>query len=52
VKKITMKSKNDQFSDEEAQRRFISAVKAALNTKPTPLRRKASSKKKRSKPKR
>ena len=28
----------DQYSDEEAQRRFIAAVKAGLNTKPTPLK--------------
>ena len=29
---------NEQYSDEEAQRRFIAAVKAGLNTKPTPLK--------------
>jgi hypothetical protein len=28
----------DQYSDEEAQRRFLAAVKAGLNTKPTPLK--------------
>ena len=27
---------NEQYSDEEAQRRFIAAVKAGLNTKPKP----------------
>jgi hypothetical protein len=31
-------NKNDQYSDEEAQRRFLAAVKAGLNTKPTPLK--------------
>ncbi len=29
---------NEQYSDEEAQRRFLAAVKAGLNTKPTPLK--------------
>jgi hypothetical protein len=29
---------NEQYSDEEAQRRFIAAVKAGLNTKPQPLK--------------
>ncbi len=29
---------NEQYSDEEAQRRFVAAVKAGLNTKPTPLK--------------
>jgi hypothetical protein len=29
---------NEQYSDEEAQRRFIAAVKAGLNTKPKPLK--------------
>ena len=29
---------NDQYSDEEAQRRFLAAVKAGLNTKPKPLK--------------
>jgi hypothetical protein len=29
---------NEQYSDEEAQRRFLTAVKAGLNTKPTPLK--------------
>jgi hypothetical protein len=28
----------DQYSEEEAQRRFLVAVKAGLNTKPTPLK--------------
>jgi hypothetical protein len=28
----------DQFSDEEAQRRFFAAVKAGLNTPPKPLK--------------
>jgi len=29
---------NEQYSDEETQRRFLAAVKAGLNTKPTPLK--------------
>ena len=29
---------NEQYTDEEAQRRFLIAVKAGLNTKPTPLK--------------
>jgi hypothetical protein len=29
---------NEQYSDEEAQRRFVAAVKAGLNTKPKPLK--------------
>jgi hypothetical protein len=29
---------NEQYSDDEAERRFIAAVKAGLNTKPTPLK--------------
>jgi hypothetical protein len=29
---------NEQYSDEEAQRRFVAAVKAGLNTKPQPLK--------------
>jgi hypothetical protein len=29
---------NEQYSDEEAQRRFLLAVKAGLNTKPQPLK--------------
>jgi hypothetical protein len=29
---------NEQYSDEEAQRRFLTAVKAGLNTKPKPLK--------------
>jgi hypothetical protein len=29
---------NEQYSDEEAQRRFMVAVKAGLDTKPTPLK--------------
>jgi hypothetical protein len=29
---------NDQYSDEEAEQRFIAAVKAGLNTKPKPLK--------------
>jgi hypothetical protein len=29
---------NEQYSDEEAQRRFVTAVKAGLNTKPMPLK--------------
>ena len=29
---------NEQYSDDEAQRRFIAAVKAGLNTKPKLLK--------------
>lgn len=29
---------NEQYSDEEAQRRFLAAVKAGLDTKPKPLK--------------
>lgn len=29
---------NEQYTDEEAQRRFLAAVKAGLNTKPKPLK--------------
>jgi hypothetical protein len=29
---------NDQYSEEEAQQRFLAAVKAGLNTKPKPLK--------------
>ena len=29
---------NEQYSDDEAQRRFLAAVKAGLNTKPKPLK--------------
>jgi len=29
---------NEQYSDEEAQRRFLAAVKAGLNTRPKPLK--------------
>jgi hypothetical protein len=29
---------NEQYSDEEAQRRFVTAVKAGLNTSPKPLK--------------
>jgi hypothetical protein len=29
---------NEQYSDEEAQRRFLIAVKAGLDTKPKPLK--------------
>jgi hypothetical protein len=29
---------NELYSDEEAQRRFLAAVKAGLNTKPKPLK--------------
>jgi hypothetical protein len=29
---------NEPYSDEEAQRRFVAAVKAGLNTKPQPLK--------------
>jgi len=29
---------NEDYSEEEAQRRFLAAVKAGLNTKPKPLK--------------
>jgi len=29
---------NEQYSDDEAQRRFMTAVKAGLNTKPKPFK--------------
>jgi hypothetical protein len=29
---------DDQYSEEEAQRRFMAAVKAGLNTRPKPLK--------------
>jgi hypothetical protein len=29
---------NEQYSDDEAEQRFLTAVKAGLNTKPTPLK--------------
>ena len=29
---------NEQYSDEEAERRFVAAVKAGLNTPPKPLK--------------
>jgi len=29
---------NEQYSEEEAQRRFLAAMKAVLNTKPKPLK--------------
>jgi hypothetical protein len=29
---------DDKYSEEEAQRRFVAAVKAGLNTKPKPLK--------------
>jgi len=29
---------NEQYSDEEADQRFLAAVKAGLNTKPKPLK--------------
>jgi hypothetical protein len=32
------KGNEDQYSEEEAQRRFVAAVKAGLNTKPKPLK--------------
>jgi len=33
-------SKDQEFSEEEAERRFIAAVKAGLSTKPVPLKKK------------
>jgi hypothetical protein len=35
---MTKRELSDQYSEEEAQRRFIAAVKAGLNTKPKPLK--------------
>jgi hypothetical protein len=35
---MTKQTKEDQYSEEEAQRRFIAAVKAGLNTSPKPLK--------------
>jgi hypothetical protein len=32
------KSRDDQYSEEEAQRRFLGSLKAALNTPPKPLK--------------
>jgi hypothetical protein len=32
------KDNADQYSEEEAQRRFLAAIKAGLNTKPKPLK--------------
>ncbi|MFZ1008886.1 MAG: hypothetical protein WAN65_18750 [Candidatus Sulfotelmatobacter sp.] len=32
------KRDDEQYSDEEAQRRFLTAVKAGLNTPPKPLK--------------
>ena len=32
------KGDNDQYSEQEAQRRFEKLVKAALNTRPKPLK--------------
>jgi len=29
---------NEQYSDEEAQRRFMTTVRAALNTRPKPIK--------------
>jgi hypothetical protein len=29
---------NEDYGDEEAQRRFVAAVKSGLNTKPKPLK--------------
>jgi hypothetical protein len=33
-----MKKANDQYSDQEAQRRFMAALKAAVSTPPKPLK--------------
>jgi hypothetical protein len=35
---MSTKRKDEPYSDEEAQRRFLAAVKAGLNTKPKPLK--------------
>jgi hypothetical protein len=35
---MTRKQTDEEYSDEEAQRRFLAAVKAGLNTKPKPLK--------------
>ncbi|MEI8152747.1 MAG: hypothetical protein WCG92_14245 [Hyphomicrobiales bacterium] len=34
----TPQSSDEQYSEPEAQRRFMAAIKAAVNTKPTPLK--------------
>jgi hypothetical protein len=34
----TPKTHDEQYSEEDAQRRFLAAVKAGLNTKPKPLK--------------
>jgi hypothetical protein len=33
-----MAGKSDQYSEQEAQRRFMAALKAAMNTPPKPLK--------------
>jgi len=33
-----MKKDSEQYSEQEAQQRFVAAVKAALNTPPAPLK--------------
>jgi len=35
------KSQDDQFSEQEAQRRFLGSLKAALNTPPKPQKKMA-----------
>jgi hypothetical protein len=35
---MTAKKIDDLYSEEEAERRFMAAVKAGLNTKPKPLK--------------
>jgi hypothetical protein len=35
---IARELKNDQYTKQEAQRRFLTAIKAALNTPPNPLK--------------
>lgn len=35
---LSVMKRDEQYSDKEAQRRFLAAVKAGLNTKPKPLK--------------
>jgi hypothetical protein len=35
---MTQKKSSDEYSDEEAQRRFMASLEAAVNTPPKPLK--------------
>jgi hypothetical protein len=37
--RLPKNGRDEQYSEEEAQRRFLAAVKAGLNTSPKPLKR-------------